>query len=133
MEFEYGKRWFVRANAIDRQIWELEDEIKAYESCLECAGMSYDKINVVKSPENHFERVMCDIADCFSKIQELNLKKMEVLREINSALNQLEDCPERYVLRAFYVNHKSMKDIADKIGYEEHYCYELRKKGIERL
>lgn len=133
MKFIKGKEWLRRARTIDLLIWEKEQEIQAYESCLECAGIKYDKQNVVKTPENHFERVMCDIADCFEDIKIYNLKKAEVLQEINQKLDSLPDCPERYILRAFYVNGLSMSEIAKRINYDEKYCYELRKKGIEAL
>lgn len=133
MNFEEGKRWLTRANSIDREISELEDEIGAYESCLICAGVSYDRSKIITSPENHFEIVMCDIAECFTKIQKLNEKRMVILQEINQKLDKLPESPERYILRAFYVKHRRMDDIAKALGYEEHYCYELRKKGIEKL
>ena len=133
MNFEEGKRWLTRANSIDREISELEDEIGAYESCLICAGVSYDRSRIITSPENHFENVMCDIAECLTKIQKLNEKRMVILQEINQKLDKLPESPERYILRAFYVKHRKMDDIAKALGYEEHYCYELRKKGIEKL
>ena len=133
MEFIKGKEWLRRARTIDLLIWEKELEIKAYESCLECAGIKYDKQNVVTSPENHFERVMCDIADCFEVIKKLNEQKAAILREINQKLDELGESPERYVLRAFYVNGLPMSEIARRINYDEKYCYELRKKGIEAL
>ena len=133
MEFIKGKEWLRRARTLDLLIWEKELEIKAYESCLECAGIQYDKQNVVTTPENHFEKVMCDIADCFEQIKKLNEQKATILREINKKLDELGECPERYVLRAFYVNGLSMSEIAKRINYDEKYCYELRKKGIEAL
>ena len=133
MEFVRGKEWLRRARTLDLLIWEKELEIKAYESCLECAGIQYDKQNVVTTPENHFEKVMCDIADCFEQIKKLNEQKATILREINKKLDELGECPERYVLRAFYVNGLPMSEIAKRINYDEKYCYELRKKGIEAL
>ena len=133
MDFEEGKRWLKRANAIDLMIKEKEQEIEAYEECLKGAGINYDKINVKNSPENKFERVMCDIAECFDEIKKLNVRKITLLQEINEALDSLGECPERYVLRAFYVKGQKMSKIAETINYDEGYCYELRRKGIEKL
>ena len=133
MDFDEGKRWLKRARTIDLLIWEKEQEIKAYEDCLEGAGINYDKINIKNTPENKFEKIMCEIAECFDEIKKLNLRKMEILSEINDELDKLGECPERYVLRAFYVKGQKMSEIAEKINYDEGYCYELRKKGIERL
>lgn len=133
MDFEDGKRWLKRARTIDSIIWEKEQEIKAYEECLTGAGVNYDKISVKSTPENKFEKVMCEIALCYDEIKDLNIRKMEILQEINETLDKLGECPERYVLRAFYVKGLKMTEIAEKINYDEGYCYELRKKGIERL
>lgn len=133
MDFEDGKRWLKRARTIDSIIWEKEQEIKAYEDCLTGAGVNYDKISVKSTPENKFEKVMCEIALCYEEIKNLNIRKMEILQEINETLDKLGECPERYVLRAFYVKGLKMTEIAEKINYDEGYCYELRKKGIERL
>ena len=133
MDFEDGKRWLKRARTIDSIIWEKEQEIKAYEDCLTGAGVNYDKISVKSTPENKFEKVMCEIALCYEEIKNLNIRKMEILQEINKTLDKLGECPERYVLRAFYVKGLKMTEIAEKINYDEGYCYELRKKGIERL
>lgn len=133
MNFEEGKRWLTRANSIDNQIERLYDEIRAYESCLECAGISYDRANVIKSPENHFERVMCEISDCFDKIEELNERRAVALIEINHALDTLPESSEKYILHKFYVKHEDMDKISKELNYEVHYCYELRKKGIEKL
>ena len=133
MDFEDGKRWLKRARTIDSIIWEKEQEIKAYEECLTGAGVNYDKISVKSTPENKFEKVMCEIALCYDEIKNLNIRKMEILQEINETLDKLGECPERYVLRAFYVKGLKMTEIAEKINYDEGYCYELRKKGIERL
>ena len=133
MEFETGKRWLRRARTIDLMIWEKEKEIEAYETCLEGAGVNYDRVAVMTSAENRFEGVMCDIAECFEAIKELNIRKMNILREINEKLDELGDCPERYILRAFYVNGMKMSEIAKKVNYDENYCYELRRKGIEKL
>ena len=133
MEFIKGKEWLRRARTIDLLIWEKQQEIEAYESTLACAGVKYDRQNVITSPQNHFEMVMCDIAECFEQIKKLNETKIIILREINQKLDSLGECPERYVLRAFYVNGLSMSEIAKRINYDEKYCYELRKKGIEAL
>lgn len=133
MEFEYGKRWLARARVIERQIWELEDEIESYEVCLKRAGINYDKISVKSSPENHFENIMCEIAECYEAIKKLNSEKTNVLHEINKKLDEMEVSSERYILRAFYVNHHSISEIAKNLNYSESRCYELRKKGIESL
>ena len=133
MEFIKGKEWLKRARTIDLLIWEKEIEIKAYESCLECAGIKYDKQNVITSPENHFENVMCDIADCFEQIKKLNEQKATILREINQKLDGLGECPERTILFGFYIRGLNMEKIADDLGYALSWCYKLRRKGIEAL
>ena len=133
MDFIKGKIWLARGKVISKKIWELEIEIEGYRSCLLGSSISYEKVNVIKTPENHLEKIMCQIDECERKLNALKIERGEILLEINNKINELEEGAERLVLRAFYVGNMRMADIAENIGYDEKYCYEIRKRGIEKL
>lgn len=133
MKYEEGKKWLTRIRTIDLQIKEKMYQIEALYTCIGLQGISYDKISVVSSPENKFERVIGDITQLKDEVEELQLKKAQIIREVSTRINKLGECPERTILFGFYVGGIEMEKIAQDLGYELSWCYRLRQKGIERL
>ena len=133
MEFEEGKKWLSRARSIELEIKDKIYLIEALYTCCGLQGISYDKISVVSSPENKLERIIADINEAQKELEALRHKKEAVIYEIKSKLDTLENSPEKTILIGFYIACYSMDSIADDLGYELKYCYELRKKGILKL
>lgn len=133
MEFEEGKKWLSRARSIELEIKDKIYLIEALYTCCGLQGISYDKISVVSSPENKLERLIADINEAQKELEALRHKKEAAIYEIKSKLDTLENSPEKTILIGFYVACYSMDSIADDLGYELKYCYELRKKGILKL
>lgn len=133
MDFEFGKKWLSRARSIELEIKDKIYLIEALYTCCGLQGISYDKVSVISSPENKLERIMADINDAQKELDALRQKKEIALYEIKQKIEKLDYSPERTVLMGFYVGCHSMSVIAEDLGYEEHYCYELRKKGILKL
>lgn len=133
MEYKQGIKWLTQVRTIDLQIKEKNYLIEALYTCIGLQGISYDKVSVVTSPENKFEKIMAEITEEKEKLEKLQLKKAEVIREITKGLNALGECPERTILIGFYVNGMDMEKISQDLGYELSWCYRLRRKGIEEL
>ena len=133
MEFEFGKKWLSRARSIDLEIKDKIYLIEALYTCCGLQGIAYDKVSVISSPENKLERIMADINDAQKDLEALRQKKEIVIYEIKERIEILDYSPERTILMGFYVGGHSMESIADDLGYELKYCYELRKKGILKL
>lgn len=133
MKYDEGVRWLTRVRTIDLKIKEICYQIEALYSCIGLQGISYDKITVVSSPENKFERIIADIDDLKKDIEHLQLEKARVIREINKRLEKLGDTPERTVLVAFYIRGLRMEEISNDLNYELSWCYRLRQKGIKQL
>ena len=133
MEIEYGKKWLSRARKIDLEIKDKIYLIEALYTCCGLQGISYDKISVVSSPENKLERIIADINEAQKELETLRHKKEVVIYEIKNKIDKLDNSPEKTILIGFYIACYSMSSIAEDLGYEEHYCYELRKKGILKL
>lgn len=133
MEYKQGVRWLTQVRTIDLQIKEKTYLIEALYTCIGLQGISYDKISVVTSPENKFEKIMAEITEEKEALEKLQLKKAKVIREITKGLNALGECPERTILIGFYVNGMDMEKISQDLGYALSWCYKLRRKGIEAL
>lgn len=133
MDIIKGKRELIKVRSINLRIKELEYQIEALYTCIGLQGVSYDKISVVTSPENKFEKIMSDIQELKDEVEMWNKRKAIAIKEISKKINSLGECPERTVLFGFYVANMRMEDISQDLGYEVHYCYKLRDKGIEKL
>ena len=133
MEHDEGIRWLSRAWNIDLQIREKIYHIEALYTCCGLQGIAYDRISVVSSPENKFERIMADIDKERREIERLRKRRKKIVDEITARIETLDVSPERTILMGYYVKGDDMKNIAKDLGYEWKYCYKLRDKGIEKL
>ena len=133
MDIITGKRELAKVRSINLRIRELEFLIEALYSCIGMQGISYDKISVVSSKDNRFEKIMGDIQELKDEVEKWNKKKAKAINELSKMINTLGECPERTILFGYYVAGMKMEDIAQDLGYEVHYCYKLRDKGIEKL
>lgn len=133
MKYEEGVKWLTRVRTIDLQIKEKNYQIEALYTCVGVHSVSYDKVSVVTSPENTFERIISDISVLKQEVEELKLRKAYVITEISTRINKLGDCPEKTILFGFYVGGLDMEKVAEDLGYELSWCYRLRRKGIEKL
>lgn len=133
MEYKQGVRWLTRVRALERKIQEEKYMIEALYTCVGLQGISYDKVSVMTSPENKFEKVMAQIDEHKTKLEELQIKKANVIIEISESINNLGECPERTILFGYYIGGVDMEKLSDDLGYALSWCYKLRRKGIEAL
>lgn len=133
MEYKHGVRFLTRVRALERQIQEEKYLIEALYTCIGLQGISYDKVSVVTSPENKFEKIMAEITEHKSKVESLQIKKANTILEISTRINDLGECPERTILFGYYIGGESMEKLSEDLGYELSWCYRLRRKGIEAL
>lgn len=133
MDVEKGKQWLSRVRKLD---YEISDEIETIEelySCIGLQGVSYDKISVVSSPDNRFENIMAEIDLRKKRVEKLKERKAKAILEVEKKISSLEPSPEKRILTRYYIGCKGMPEISEALGYEISYCYQLRKKGIEKL
>ncbi|MBO4544123.1 MAG: hypothetical protein J5725_13215 [Bacteroidales bacterium] len=133
MEYKQGDRWLRRIRALERQIQEEKWVLEALYTCVGLQGISYDRVSVMTSPENKFEKIMAEIDEHKTKVEELQIKKAETIHEISSRINNLGECPERTILYGYYIGGSDMETLSEDLGYELSWCYRLRRKGIEAL
>lgn len=133
MDYVEGSQWLSRARKLDFQIRDKIYVIDALYTCCGLQGISYDRVSVVTTPENKFEKTMAEIDKHKRELESLRQKKEKVIYEILEKLNTLETSPEKTILIGYYVNCERMEKISQDIGYELKYCYRLRKRGIKML
>ena len=133
MDYESMKRWLKTARSIDYEIKDKMVLLEALYSCCGIQGISYDRVSVISSPENKLEKNMANIDKIKRDIETLCKRKEKAIYEISDVIDKLETSPEKTILMQYYVGCWKMEKIAVDIGYELSYCYQLKKKGIEKL
>ena len=130
MDLKQGYKWLSRARNIDYQIKDKIIYIDSLYNCCGLQGISYDRISVMSSPENKFERIMAEIDQEKRELEDLRKHKEAVIKE---KIDTLSPTPEKTILMGYFIGCKDMKEISREIKYELKYCYRLREKGIKRL
>ena len=133
MEYKQGVKFLTRVRALERKIQEEKYLIETLYTCIGLQGISYDKVSVVTSPENKFEKIMAQIADHKKKVENLQVQKANLILEISTKIDNLGECPERTILFGYYIGGVNMEKLSEDLGYELSWCYRLRRKGIEAL
>lgn len=126
-----AKQYMHNIRQIRRRIRLLEEQIER--DTILAAGVGairYDKINVQTSP------VADRMADIVAKIIETTAKLKEEIHnlqiheeELIGILCQLKEEHER-VLTYHYLDGVSWSEVADRMGYEEHYIYEIKNNAL---
>ncbi len=133
MNYEEMKQWLKRGRSIDYEIKDKMVLLEALYSCCGIQGISYDGVSVISSPENKLEKNMANIDKVKRDIEILLKRKERAIYEISAVIGELKASPEKTILMQYYVGCWKMEKIAQDIGYELSYCYQLKKKGIEKL
>lgn len=123
------KRYRVNMTCIER----LEEKYTLLKMRLENAKA----INISSMPRGGTpvttEDLILDKIDLEKRINKLKDKghrlKIQILEEIDS----LEDSRYCEVLEAYFIDCKTIEEIADDMGYSERHIYELYKKGVYML
>ena len=99
MDLKQGYKWLSRARNIDYQIKDKIIYIDSLYNCCGLQGISYDRISVMSSPENKFERIMAEIDQEKRELEDLRKHKEAVIREIKYELKYCYRLREKGIKR----------------------------------
>lgn len=133
MDYRKTYAWLMRERWIERRIRRLSIRRAELLSCLTSASAGYDQPRVQHSRRDKMAAVMAEVDALDREIEELLLKKADVVVEIGAAIELLEDENEKDVLTRFFVERKPMKDIAVEISYSLSRTYAFRDNGVRNL
>lgn len=137
----------------DHSIQEIKKKkrsLKRYKNNRSCIGrleeklsLLEDRITSVKSPSFSgmprggtpisLEELLSDKFDLEKRIKRLKDKGKILKDQIIEEIDTLEDPRYCEVLEAFFIDCKSISDIAEDMGYTDRYIYDLYKSAIEVL
>ena len=109
--------FLLQVRELERTIWRLTLRRDELQSCLLPGAVRYDLDRVQTSPEDRFGAVAAAVADLDRKLQDLRVRKADLVIEVSEAIDELTDDREKTILTAYYVGRLPMTEIADRIGY----------------
>lgn len=124
--------YLQRPRKLQLSIMRLSLQHDELQTCLLPAAIRYDKDVVQTSPEDKLSEVAAAVLDIERKIRLLQQQKAQIILEICSAIDKLDD-KDAVILTAYYVKRMTMSDVADVIDKSLQHTYRLRKKAVQHL
>lgn len=117
----------------DNVIRRLEASIAGLRSCLLPGAVRYDKDRVVSTPANTMEELFARIDDLERKLAKTQDDRAAAALRADNILRKLPDSLERTVLVMYYVERKSMPDIAEALHISLRYSFKVKKRAMDKL
>lgn len=99
------------------------------ESCLLPAAIRYDKDKVQTSPDDTISKIVAEISELETQMNEVLLAKAKRINEITNIIHSLESDEERTALTMRYINRVPVADIAEAMGYSVKRIYQFMDQG----
>ena len=99
------------------------------ESCLLPAAIRYDKDKVQTSPDDTISKIVSEISELETQMNEVLLAKAKRIDEITNIIHSLESDEERTALTMRYINRVPVADIAEAMGYSVKRIYQFMDQG----
>ena len=133
-----------------QEIKKKKKSLKRYKNNLACIrrleGKLYlleERIKSVKSPNLSgmprggvpvtIEDLISDKMDLERRIKKLKSKNKIVKSEILDEIDSLDDSRYCEILEAFFIDCKTIQDIAEEMGYTDRYIYDLYSDAVTEL
>ena len=129
-----GKEYMKQIRDIHREIRLLEEQIIRQEVYASSArAIRYDLDKVQTSPEgDSMAMIVSDIVEATHKLRDMIIRLMKKEDEARLYLVKLREEHER-VLVLHYFDGLKWEDVAEKIGYDDKYIYDVKNKALDEL
>lgn len=137
----------------DQEIQEVKNKkrsLKRYRNTLACIDRLDDKlknlderIKSVKAPNYSgmprggtpvtIEELIADKIDLEKRIERLKSKSRKLKDQILEEIDSLDDYRHSEILEAYFIERKTMGEIAKDMGYTERRIYDLYKTAVQKL
>lgn len=133
-----------------QEIKKKKQSLKRYRNNLSCIRRLEDKVNSldariksIRSPRYSdmpkggtpitTEELIADKIDLEKRIDRLKAKGTIIKDQILEEIDSLEDYRYCEVLEAYFIDRKTISEIAEEMGYTDRYIYDLYKDAIYQL
>lgn len=125
------KEYFRQYNDILNQIREIEYKIITLKERLySISGVRYDDTPKGSSPGNDIVYRIQEIDDLIQEKDRLQASKEELYKKHLSDINKVDDEKMRSILRCYYLNKLSIKEIAEIHGVTPNHITKLKRDAV---
>lgn len=120
-------------NSTAAEIRRLEIKRDAIRESLLLHGIRYDRDKVQTSASDQMAEIEAEISDIEDKIRELTLKKIEQIRNVDEAVESLEDDREKIAISLRFIAGKKIDDVAEEMNYSREQVYRFIRRGVKNM
>ena len=131
-----NKQAYIFLNSARVLHWEwlrLKAKHDELESCLLPAAIRYDKDKVQTSPDDTISKIVAEISELETQMNEVLLAKAKRIEEIDKAIHSIQSDEQRTVLTMRFINRIPVSEIAESMGYAESTIYKFMNQGAEQI
>lgn len=132
MNNDEKKRWLKRYRSSVKKIEAYRIQIEALEVAANGGAIKYSDLPKAKHFKNIIEDKAIDAAELIGKIDEEIEKQKEILVEIVSAINTLDDPEEHIIMSMRYVECLSWEQI-EKIAHRSDDIFRIHRKALDNI
>lgn len=129
-----GKEYMKQIRDIHREIRLLEEQIirqEVYASSAKAIRYDLDKVQTSPAGDSMAD-IIADIVESTHKLRDMIYRLMKKEDEARTYLVKLREEHER-VLVLHYFDGLKWEDVAEKIGYDDKYIYDVKNKALDEL
>ena len=127
------KRYLRKARKLDTLVHTKLSEIDRLRELAECISSSRMGDKVSSNKGNTSMQTVDKIVDLQAEIRKEIAELVNLIGEIHTKIELLEDTRERIVLTEFYINGKEWGEIAEIVGYGERQVHRKHGNALEHL
>lgn len=127
-----NREWLNRGFKLAIEIREIKTALEMAKSEAEYISPNFNE-KVDSGQANHLEARYINRVTLWERLSKLIEDKQDILCQIETAIEKIDDVKIRTVLWARYVNCKTVEVITEEQGYDYRWTRRLIKKGIEGI
>ena len=128
-DYRKGRDHLKSVRVFDLRLKRLISKQRALEQSLYPGAIRYDLEKVQSSKEDKYPEIIAEINKLESLIDNLIKARFIKIVEISKDIDALYDEDEKTVLTYYFVEHKSVTEISNDLGYSDQGIYGIMRRG----
>lgn len=129
-----AKEYMEQARYLDMQINSKIEQVRTLNELATKVTTVYS--DMPHSPNRNtgrMEETIAKIIDLESEIDRDIDASVDLKREIQTVINNIEDEKYRVLLELRYINQKSWEEIANQLGYDLRYTHKIHGRALQKI
>lgn len=132
-DYRKGRDHLKSVRVFNRRLERLTSKKRTLEKSLYPGAIRYDLEKVQSSKEDKYPEIIAEINRLETLIDNLIKAKFKKIQEISKDIDSLYDEDEKTVLNYYFVENKSVTEIANDLGYSNPGIYGIMRRGCIKI